>query len=260
VDLIKEKVKNLVLDMDGVLWRDTDPIGNLPAIFNKTSQLGIKVVLATNNATRTTEQYIEKLAGYGVNLEPWQIVTSGQAIVHYIQSKYPVGTRVHVQGEPGLMQTMEEAGLVLADDDVKVVVVGVDRSLSYKRLEISSTLIRNGAEFLATNPDKTFPTPHGLIPGAGSIIAAVAAAAETEPTFIGKPNRFMLDLALERARGSISDTVMVGDRLDTDILSAQRIGCRSCLVLSGVTTLEQAKAWDPNPDYICADLSELVGV
>jgi 4-nitrophenyl phosphatase len=259
IDFEKYNIRTLMLDMDGVLWKDAQPIGNLPAIFSRIKELGLNAVLATNNATRSTEQYLEKLAGMGVTLEPWQIGTSGHACVYYLKTHYPAGTRVHVMGEPGLMATIEEAGYLLADSDVKVVIAGVDRSVNYKRIEVASTLIRNGAEFLGTNPDKTFPTPHGLIPGAGSIIAAVATAAETEPLFMGKPNRFLLDLSLERVNGSMSEALMVGDRLETDILAAQNAGCKSCLVLSGVTTREQADAWQPKPDFITADLAELVG-
>lgn len=259
IDFEKHHIRTLLLDMDGVLWKDAQPIGNLPAVFERIKGLGLNAVLATNNATRSTEQYLEKLSDLGVELEPWQIATAGHACVYYLDTHYGKGTRVHVMGEPGLMSTIENAGYTLADSSVKVVIVGVDRSVSYKRIEMASTLIRQGAEFLGTNPDKTFPTPHGLIPGAGSIIAAVATAAEIDPLFIGKPNRFLLDLALERVNGSMSEALMVGDRLETDILAAQNAGCMSCLVMSGVTTPALAQAWQPQPDFITADLAELVG-
>lgn len=259
IDFSKYNIRTLMLDMDGVLWRDSQPIGDLPAIFKRIKDLGLNAVLATNNATRSTEQYLEKLSDLGVSLEPGQIATSGHACVYYLNSHYPKGTKVYVMGEPGLMKTIEDAGYELAESDVKAVIVGVDRSVSYKRIELASTLVRNGAEFLATNPDKTFPTPHGLIPGAGAIIAAVATAAETEPLFIGKPNRYLLDLALERVNGVMSEALMVGDRLETDILAAQNAGCKSCLVLSGVSTPEHVRTWKPLPDFVTADLTELVG-
>lgn len=260
MDLCKENIKNLILDMDGVLWKDAEPIGDLPKIFSSLRSQNIQVVLATNNATRTTQQYLEKLANLGVILEPWQIATAGQATSHYLHSHYSAGTRIHVMGEMGLVKHLAEEGFTITDYDVKAVVVGVDRSVSYQKISVAAGLIRGGAEFLGTNPDKTFPTPHGLTPGAGSIIAAVATAAETEPLMMGKPNSFLLTLALERMNARIEETLMVGDRLDTDILAAQRMNCRNCLVLSGVTTQAQAEKWDPLPTYIEPALSNLVEI
>lgn len=254
----KENIKNLLLDMDGVLWREAEPIGDLPAIFRRIHARGLRVVLATNNATQSVEKYLERLRGLGVTLEPWQIATSGQATVDYLQAKYPHGSRIHVMGEPGLMETIESGGYLLTDSDVRAVVVGVDRNVSYARIDLAARLVREGAEFLGTNPDRTFPTSHGLRPGAGAIIAAVTAAAEREPMMVGKPNRFLIDLALRRFNGSISESLMVGDRLETDILAAQNAGCKSCLVLSGVSTLAQAKQWQPAPNFIVDDLSALV--
>jgi 4-nitrophenyl phosphatase len=260
LDFSKVNIKYLILDMDGVLWKDSQTIGDLPQIFDSIRNLNLKVVLATNNATRTPEQYLQKLAGLGVQLEPWQIATSGQATSHYLHSKYPIGARIHVMGEAGLVEHLASEGFTITDSDVQAVVVGVDRSVSYQRISTAASLIRSGAEFIGTNPDRTFPTPTGLTPGAGSIIAAVAAAAECEPLMMGKPNSFLLNLALERMNATVENTLMVGDRLDTDILAAQQMNCRNCLVLSGVTTKEQAEIWNPSPTFIFPSLADLVSV
>ncbi len=260
IDFQNAGIKGVILDMDGVLWRDSDPIGDLPAIFTQFNELKVKVILATNNAARTVSEYLEKFAGYGVKVEPWQITTSAMAVIYYLKSQYPLGTPVHIMGEKSLVTSIEEAGYPNHDADVKVVIVGVDRSITYKRIEVAATCIRNGAEFLGTNPDKTFPTPHGLTPGAGAIIAAVATAAETEPLFMGKPGRYLIDLSLERLALSPAETLMVGDRLETDILGGQISGCKTALVLSGVSTREQALTWQPAPDFIENDLASLVGL
>jgi 4-nitrophenyl phosphatase len=260
INFIENKIENLILDMDGVLWMESESIGNLPAVFAQINNLGLKVILATNNATRSVPQYQDKLAGFGVELAPWQIATSGQAVAFYLQTKYPAGSKVHVVGEAGLIITLEEAGFVLSDDDVKAVIVGVDHSISYGKISTAARLIRIGAEFLGTNPDKTFPTPRGLAPGSGAIIAAVATAAEVEPLFIGKPGNTLIEMALKRLQAAASHTLLVGDRLETDILGAQKTGCKSALVLSGVTLMEQALKWNPAPDFIVPDLSDLVGV
>jgi 4-nitrophenyl phosphatase len=257
MDFRKENIKNLILDMDGVLWKDSLSIGNLPEIFEKISKANLKVVLATNNATKTIEQYLQKLADLGVVLLPWQIITSGQATSHYLKVKYGTGARIHVMGEDGLVKHLANEGFTISGENVQAVVVGVDRSVSYQRISTAASLIREGAEFIGTNPDRTFPTPHGLTPGAGAIIAAVATAAEQEPLMMGKPNSFLLELALERMNASVEDTLMVGDRLDTDILAAQRMNCRNCLVLSGVTSRQQAEQWKPAPTYIFPSLADL---
>ncbi len=260
IEFAKRDIHGVILDMDGVLWRDSETIGDLSKVFAGLASLGLKVVLATNNATRSVDQYIEKFAGFGVALEPWQITTSGMAVVYYLNAHYPKGTAVHVVGAQSLIDAIEEAGYPQADENVKVVVAGVDREITYQKIGKAATWIRKGAEFIGTNPDKTFPTPHGLAPGAGAIIAAIATAAEQEPQFVGKPGKVLIDLSLERLALPPRQALMVGDRLETDILAAQNSGCQSALVLSGVTTLEQAQSWKPAPDFIAHDLSELIGI
>ncbi len=260
IDFKNDDIHGVILDMDGVLWRDSETIGNLQKIFERLNDLGLKTVLATNNATRSVDQYLAKFKGFGVILEDWQIVTSAMAVISYIKNKYPIGTPVHIVGAPSLINSIEVAGYPQSFEDVKVVIAGVDREISYQKISTAATLIRNGAEFLGTNPDKTFPTPHGLTPGAGAIIAAIATAAEQEPQFVGKPGKVLMQLSLERLSLPAIETLVVGDRLDTDILAAQNAGCRCALVLSGVTTADQAKLWKPSPDFIAKDLSELIGV
>lgn len=261
IDFIREGIKGIILDMDGVLWRDSEPIGNLPSIFTRFKMLNLPVVLATNNATRTIREYKQKISSMGVQLEDWQIATSGQAVVYHLKQKYPIQTKVYVIGMDSLKTMIQEAGYCQAENEASAVIVGVDRNISYEKISIASRLIRNGAEFIGTNPDKTFPTPAGLVPGAGAIIAAVEAAAEREPTYVGKPGNILMELALSRFDGiEPVNILMVGDRLETDIAAAQSCGCKSALVLSGVTLREYAEKWIPQPDFICRDLSEIVGL
>jgi len=260
IDFEKNGIKAVILDMDGVLWKDSEPIGDLPAIFQRFSEEKILVILATNNATSTVEQYLQKILIMGVSLLEWQIVTSGQAVIFYLKQKYPSGSKIYVVGTEGLKSMVTGAGYVLDENRVAAVVVGVDREITYEKIKIASKLIREGAEFIGTNPDKTFPTPEGLIPGAGSIIASVAAAAEKEPIFVGKPGKIMMDLSLSRLIGISREQVLqVGDRLDTDIAAGQNYGCQTALVLSGVTTRAMASSWKPEPDFIFNDLTEIVG-
>jgi 4-nitrophenyl phosphatase len=189
-----------------------------------------------------------------------QIVTSGQAVIYYLRKTYPSGSMVYVVGSDGLKSIVTEAGFSLDENNAAAVVVGVDRDISYNKIRIASKLIREGAEFIGTNPDKTFPTPRGLEPGAGSIIASVAAAAEKEPVYVGKPGKIMMDLSLFRLQGITKEQVLqVGDRLDTDIAAGQNYGCLTAVVLSGVTSLVMAQQWRPEPDFIYNDLAEIVG-
>lgn len=260
IDFLQDGIKGVILDMDGVLWRDSEQIGNLHDVFNKFDELKIPVVLATNNASKTPDQYLEKLRSFSVELAPSQIATSGQAVVFHLLSKYPQGARVHVVGEPGLISVLEQAGFTHHESDVVAVVAGVDRSISYKKIQIAATLIRSGAEYIGTNPDTTFPTPQGLMPGAGSIIASISTAAEQQPIFAGKPGKYLLELSIQRLSLHAENVLVVGDRLETDILGAQNIGAKSALVLSGVSTYEQALAWQPAINYIAKDLPEIVGL
>lgn len=253
------QVRALILDMDGVLWRSEKPIGDLPAIFQRMKDLSLQVVLATNNSTKTADQYLDKLAGFGVNiLERWQIVNSSQATAVYLREKFPQGGSIFIIGEDGLFEALQEEGFQHSQKDVLAVVVGMDRRLTFKQLEQAALLIRAGTPFIATNPDRTFPTPEGLIPGTGAILAALEAATEVKPEIVGKPNPGMYRVALSRLGCKPEETLVVGDRLETDIAGAQALGCPTALVLSGVTPEERARSWQPAPDWISPDLSTLI--
>lgn len=251
-------IKALILDMDGVIWRSDKPIGDLPAIFSSLKQKGYAVLLATNNSTRTVAQYLQVIASLGVNLDSWQIVTSSEAVGDYLKGKYPQGGPVYIVGEEGVADALRRRGFYVDTQQALAVVAGMDRQATYQKIAVANRLIRAGAEYIGTNPDKTFPTPDGLVPGAGSIIIAIAAASGVEPLVLGKPRPYMYELGLQRLGLQAEQVLVVGDRLETDIAGAQEIGCRSALVLSGVTSLVDARSWQPPPDWIGADLATLV--
>ena len=255
-------IKALILDMDGVLWRDDTPIGDLPAVFARIRERGLRVALATNNATKTVDEYLGKFSGFGVELEPWQVLTSALATAATLAKEFPGRGPVFVVGENGLQRALADAGFSPVTDPADetrpvAVVVGYDRQLTFAKLRRATLHIRAGAPFYGTNPDKTFPTPQGLVPGAGAILAAIEAATEREPSIIGKPQPAMLVMALERLGTGPGETLVVGDRLETDIAAGQAAGCRTALVLSGVSTREAAEKWNPPPDLVVADLSAL---
>lgn len=260
-----EHLSALILDMDGVLWRDKEPIGNLPAIFARFDALQLKVALATNNSTRSVEQYLEKLAGLGVQtLQPWQIITSSQAVAALLKRDFPNGGPVFAIGEDGLKQELASQGFeplpVEAASRACAVVMGIDREINFNKISEATLLVRSGAPFYATNPDKTFPTPRGEIPGAGAWQSILVTASNVVPKVAGKPSPFMMQLALERLGTPAEKTLVVGDRIETDILSGQAVGCKTCLVLTGIASRAEGQAHQPAIDVIAESLSALVGL
>lgn len=254
-------VKGLIIDMDGVLWQDTVPIGDLESIFNRIRDLDLKFILATNNATRTVEEYLEKLAGFDVYLSDEQVINSAQATGIYLQEKYTPGTKVYVVGQPSLKQTLEHFGMVVCDDannNIQVVIASLDYKLTYEKLKTASLLIQSGCEFVGTNRDRTLPTPEGFIPGSGTVIGALEIASGRKAKVIGKPEPLLYEMALKRLGLPPTETLAVGDRLETDIAGAQAAGIHTALVLTGASTLKQAQNFNPPPEIVTQDFTELV--
>ncbi|HEY3312636.1 MAG TPA: HAD-IIA family hydrolase [Anaerolineales bacterium] len=261
--LLPPTAKGLILDMDGVLWTDTAPIGDLPAIFARIKALGLAVAMATNNSTSTAEMYVKRLREFGVSVEPWQVVTSSLAVAEMMRHNLPSGAPVFAIGEKGLNDVLLSAGFELLPtgqaEKAEAVVIGLDREVNFDKMREATLLVRAGKPFYATNPDRTFPTPRGQIPGAGAWVSVIVTATDVEPQYAGKPYPFILELALERLGTSRANTFIVGDRLETDIAGGQALGFPTALVLSGVSTPTQAQSWTPAVDIIVPDLATLLG-
>ncbi|MDD5468452.1 MAG: HAD-IIA family hydrolase [Anaerolineales bacterium] len=255
---LPRSIRGLILDMDGVLWRQNEAIGNLPGIFSSIQARRWRVTLATNNATLSVAQYLDKLAGFGVHLEAEQIVNSSLAAANYLKRQYPQGGTVYVIGEEGLLATLREYGFQHGEQDVLAVVVGMNRQLHFNQLSRATLLLRSGVAFVGTNADRTFPVPEGLIPGVGATLAALEVASGVHPRVVGKPEPEMYLAAIERMGCAPAETLVVGDRLETDILGAQQLSMQTALVLSGVTTPEAASRWTPPPDFIAPSLTDLI--
>ncbi len=251
-------IRGLVLDMDGVIWKDTEPIGNLPEIFEHIRKQNIKFVFATNNATKSADDYVIKLKNLGVEVDISQIINSAMATGYLLKKYYPQGGPLYIIGESGLKGTLKNAGFYEDDKDPLAVVVGLDRSITYEMLSKASLLIRSGKKFFGTNPDKTYPIPAGLVPGAGAIITTVEVSTDTKPEYAGKPAPAMFQMALERLGTAPNETLAVGDRLETDLAGGQMIGMHTAVVLSGVATKESVAAWKPSPDFVAQDLTALI--
>ncbi len=250
--------------MDGVIWKSDAPIGDLVATFKLIRERELKFVFATNNSTKTSQQYVARLQEFGVEIEPWQVVTSSQAAVHTLAQKFPRGTKVFMIGEDGVRVPLEEEGFEILSVEnapqAQAIVMGMDREINFQKAAEATLLIRKGIPFYATNTDKTFPTPRGQIPGAGAWISVITTATDIQPIVAGKPFPFLMELALEKLGAKREETLVIGDRLETDIAAGQAVGCPTALVLSGVSTKEQAEYWNPKVDFIVDDLSSLIEI
>lgn len=259
------QIENLILDMDGVLWHGETPLPDLPHFFARLRRLGIGFVLATNNATKTAIQYTAKLARFGVDISPAQIVTSAEATAVYLRHQYPAETAVYVIGESGLRQALTAQSFTLITPEAirqgetpPVVVVGYHPQVTYDDLAMGALAIHRGASFIGTNPDPSLPTELGPLPGAGALLAFISTATGIQPTLIGKPGPILFQQALLRLNGTAENTAMVGDRLTTDIAGGLAAGLTSILVLSGISTRAAAETGAIHPDYIFTDIHALV--
>ena len=253
-------VRNLIIDMDGVLYRGDTPLPGLTDFFDFMREKGIRFTLATNNSSRTPAEYVVKLAGMGVTVNQTDVLTSGVATAEYLASIAPPGTRVYVIGAESLAETMRQRGFVVSDQDAAFVVVGMDTQVTYDKLRRATLLIRAGARFIGTNPDKTFPSEEGIVPGNGAILAAIETATGVAPLTIGKPEPTLFEMALKRMSADPAHTAVIGDRLETDILGGINAGLLTILVLSGVTTREDLAKSDVQPDLVFEDIGQMVGV
>jgi 4-nitrophenyl phosphatase len=261
--LIPGNIRSLILDMDGVLWKADTPIGDLPGIFDHIRSMGLGFAFATNNGTHTPDQYVERLSRLGVSVEPWQVVTSALGVADLLAKEFPSGGPVFAIGGPGVMAALKEKNFdLLSIEEAKnaqAVVIGIDLQINFEKMREAALLVRQGKPFFATNPDKTFPTPRGEIPGAGAWVSVIITATGQQPVYAGKPAPYLIDLARHRLGTTPEATLVVGDRLETDIAGGQAAGCPCALVLSGVSTREQADLWKSPIMIITQDLATLIG-
>ncbi|MBE3598948.1 MAG: HAD-IIA family hydrolase [Limnochordaceae bacterium] len=259
-----------IVDLDGVVWRQGEAIPGAARFFEAVRARGQAAVVVSNNSAPTVETYLEQLRAIGIPLERHQVVSSGMAAARYLVDQ-GIREGVLAVGEAGLFQALREAGIEalpagqpvgMPSARVQAVVVGIDRSFTYAKLEAACRAIRAGSRFVATNPDLTVPARDGgVVPGCGALVAAVAACSGVRPVVVGKPERPILELALARLGvregEDRSHVVVVGDRLDTDVTFARRGGLTSALVLTGITRREDLDRSEIRPDYVFEDLGAL---
>jgi 4-nitrophenyl phosphatase len=251
----------MLFDMDGVIWKSETPTGDLKTLFAKLNALNIKYGFITNNGTKSIESVLNRLDNFGVPADENNFLNSAIATLSLLKERFPEGGNVYIVGEDGLITTLEEAGYIHQEnpgDDTVAVVAGLDHGVNYEKLAHASRLIRNGAPFYASNGDKTFPTPKGPVPGAGTILAAITAASGVEPIVAGKPQPLLFELMLKRMEVAPENALVIGDRLETDIAGGINAGCPTLLVLSGISTMEDIDVLNIHPDIIRNDIFELL--
>jgi 4-nitrophenyl phosphatase len=257
--LNRSRLRAVELDMDGVLHRGAVVLPGATELSTTMVALGLRYACLTNNSSQLPAIFAGKLAASGITVPVNHIITSSTATALLLRERFPAGTRLYAIGMAGVQHSLFGDGYFLQDeDDVAAVVVGVDFELTYDKLRVATLALRAGAAFIATNADATFPAPEGLIPGAGAIVAALQAASERHPEVIGKPEPAMFQAALQLLGVSAEATLMIGDRLDTDIAGAQRVGIATAFVGSGVHSIAEAQAWPTPPDLILPDLAAVL--
>lgn len=252
------EVEALCIDMDGVLYRGDTSLPGARALVEWLAERQFPYVLLTNNSTLDSLAYERRLSGMGISVPAGQIITSASAAADYLARNYAPGCRVLIVGESGLEGSVAARGFEIVEQHPEIVLVGMDRRLTYAKLATAALAVRAGARFIATNLDRTLPTEAGEVPGAGAIVAALVAATDQTPLVIGKPEPTMLELALARLGAPPERTAMLGDRLETDILGGQRVGMLTILVLSGATKEAPPSTAEIRPTWVFSGLPELL--
>jgi 4-nitrophenyl phosphatase len=253
------RIDGVISDMDGVLWHGDTALPGMVRFFELVNARRLPVALATNNSSKSEAEYVAKLRRLGVGtVGEDSIITSRRVTVEYLTRTYPAGTGVFVVGTPGLEAAISAAGFAIDDRAAGVVVVGIDPAFSYDKLKRATLLVRAGAHLVGTNGDAAIPSAEGMIPGNGSLLAAIETASGEKARVLGKPAPAMYETALRAVGTPPARTLMIGDRIDTDMTGARRAGMMTALVLSGATDDAAASAATLALDAIYPGLERLV--
>lgn len=255
------EIRSWLMDMDGVLVREEQPIPGAERFLARLHELGLPFLVLTNNSIYTRRDLAARLAASGLHVPEDAIWTSALATARFLRDQRPGGS-AFVIGEAGLTTALHDAGYTLTERTPDYVVLGETRTYSFERITRAIRLIAAGARFIATNPDATGPTADGPLPATGSVAALISRATGVEPYFVGKPNPLMMRSALNAIEAHSETTAMIGDRMDTDVIAGLEAGMETVLVLTGVTTREAAERYPFRASRIVdsvADLLETLG-
>ncbi|MFT8319126.1 MAG: TIGR01457 family HAD-type hydrolase [Sporolactobacillus sp.] len=244
-----------LLDLDGTVYRGKEEIPEAVAFVKTLKKKGLRYLFVTNNSTRTKETVAEQLAGFGIPCTPDDVLTTSMATARYIK-KEKADASVYFIGEEGLAQAIKLEGLRYEENHPDYVAFGMDRQITYEKYTKACLAVRAGARFVSTNPDVALPNERGLVPGNGSLTAVISVSTGINPVFIGKPEPIIIEQALEKLGVKKTETLMIGDNYDTDIMAGIRSGLDSLIVLTGVTSETVLRTKKVQPTYILHSLSE----
>lgn len=244
-------------DMDGVLIKEGEMIPGADRFLRTLQDNDVNYMVLTNNSIHTPRDLSARLRATGLDIPEERIWTSALATAHFLRTQREVGT-AYVVGESGLTTSLHESGWILGENEPDFVVLGETRTYSFEAITRAINLIRNGARFIGTNPDITGPAPEGVLPATGAVAALITAATGKKPYYVGKPNPVMMRSALNTIGAHSESTVMIGDRMDTDVKSGLEAGMRTLLVRSGISDDEEIDRYPYRPTRIIGSVADLV--
>jgi NagD protein len=253
----RREILSWLMDMDGVLVHEEQAIPGADHFIARLRELERPFLVLTNNSIYTRRDLAARLRVSGIDVPEEALWTSALAMARFLEDQRPGGS-AYVIGEAGLTTALHEAGYTLTDRDPDYVVLGETRTYSFERITRAIRLIENGARFIATNPDATGPSAEGPLPATGSVAALISRATGVEPYFVGKPNPLMMRTALNKLDAHSETAAMIGDRMDTDVVSGLEAGLETILVLTGLTTREDAERHPYRASRIVDSIADLV--
>jgi NagD protein len=253
----RRRIRSWLMDMDGVLVHEEQAIPGADRFLARLREREMPFLVLTNNSIYTRRDLAARLRASGLEVPEEAIWTSALATARFLEDQRPGGS-AYVIGEAGLTTALHTAGYTMTDRDPDYVVLGETRTYSFERITRAIRLVADGARFIATNPDVTGPTPDGPLPATGSVAALISRATGVEPYFVGKPNPLMMRSALNAIDAHSETTAMVGDRMDTDVVSGLEAGLETILVLTGLTTHADAERFPYRPSRIVDSIADLL--
>jgi NagD protein len=254
--MARREVRSWLMDMDGVLVHEEEAVPGADRFIAALSDRGIPFLVLTNNSIYTRRDLAARLRTSGLDIPEKAIWTSALATARFLEDQRPGGS-AFVIGEAGLTTALHQSGYTLTERNPDYVVLGETRTYSFERITQAIRLIENGARFIATNPDATGPSPDGSLPATGAVAALITRATNRDPYYVGKPNPLMMRSALNAIDAHSETTAMIGDRMDTDIVSGLEAGLETVLVLTGVSTRESAERYPFRPSRILDSVADL---
>jgi HAD superfamily hydrolase (TIGR01450 family) len=259
---IADLFNHFLIDLDGVVYVGEKPTPGAKETLATLRALGKGVIFLTNDPRSSSREYAEKLSIMGIPTSPEDVITSGMAVALYIKERYGLNQgKAYVIGSPALKEEIKRIGFELTQGEeskrANFVIVGGHPEFNYEEMKLATIAVRGGAHFFGTNRDPVFPTPEGLIPATGAIIASIEFASGKRAITAGKPELIMFEVA-KKFLSSEEGVAIIGDRLDTDILGGKRAGIGTIFALSGFTDRDELSHSQITPDYVIDDLRDLL--